>query len=72
LLLYIHTFLSFQVNFHSESYTDIFESKDLVYLTSESDSIVSSLEGDKVYVIGGLVDHNSYKVGKMNSTDYVC
>jgi tRNA (guanine9-N1)-methyltransferase len=51
---------------------DVFESKDLVYLTSESDSIISSLEGDKVYVIGGLVDHNSYKVGKMNCTDYVC
>jgi Trm5-related predicted tRNA methylase len=57
--------LSFQVNFRSESYMDIFESKDLVYLTSESDSIISSLEGDKVYVIGGLVDHNSHKVGKI-------
>jgi tRNA (guanine9-N1)-methyltransferase len=55
-------FCSFQVHFHNESYTDIFESKDLVYLTSESDSIISSLEADKVYIIGGLVDHNSYKV----------
>jgi tRNA (guanine9-N1)-methyltransferase len=51
---------------------DIFEFKDLIYLTSESDNIISSLEGDKIYVIGGLVDHNSHKVGKMNYTNIIC
>ncbi|KAJ9575346.1 hypothetical protein L9F63_025705, partial [Diploptera punctata] len=51
----------FSVNFHSESYTDVFESKDIVYLTSESDNIITSLQDGKVYIIGGLVDHNSQK-----------
>jgi tRNA (guanine9-N1)-methyltransferase len=64
--LYYLMFWCFQVNFHSESYADIFESKDLLYLTSDSDNIISSLQGDKVYVIGGLVDHNLYKVGETN------
>jgi Trm5-related predicted tRNA methylase len=59
-------FCCFQVNFHSESYTDIFQSNDLIYLTSDSDNIISSLQEDKVYVIGGLVDHNLYKVGETN------
>ncbi|KDR15159.1 tRNA methyltransferase 10 homolog A isoform X1 [Zootermopsis nevadensis] len=57
-----HTgYQNWDVYFHNESYADVFESKDLVYLTSESHSVISSLEADKVYVIGGLVDHNSYK-----------
>ena len=51
-----------QVNFHSESYMDVFESKDIVYLTSESDNVITGLQNDKVYIIGGLVDHNSHKV----------
>lgn len=59
-------FWCFQVNFRSESYTDIFESNDLLYLTSDSDNIISSLQADKVYIIGGLVDHNLYKVGETN------
>ncbi|KAJ9587939.1 hypothetical protein L9F63_018642, partial [Diploptera punctata] len=52
---------NWDVNFHSESYTDVFESKDIVYLTSESDNIITSLQDGKVYIIGGLVDHNSQK-----------
>ncbi|XP_069683540.1 tRNA methyltransferase 10 homolog A [Periplaneta americana] len=54
-------YMNWDVNFLSESYSDVFESKDVVYLTSESDNVISTLEGDKVYIIGGLVDHNSHK-----------
>jgi len=33
----------------------------LVYLTAESDTVITALDKDKVYVIGGIVDHNRMK-----------
>lgn len=51
-----------QVNFTNKDYCDIFEKKDIVYLSSESDNVLQELEPEKAYIIGGLVDHNHHKV----------
>ncbi|XP_029636614.1 tRNA methyltransferase 10 homolog A [Octopus sinensis] len=49
------------VNFSPEKYSELFDKSSLIYLSSESDNVLDDLQEDKVYVIGGLVDHNHYK-----------
>lgn len=49
------------VKFSDKPFVDLFERDKLVYLSSESDNVLTTLEKDHVYVIGGLVDHNQYK-----------
>lgn len=64
--LYI-TVLWFQVNFHEENHLDIFAKEELVYLTSDSENVLTELDDKKVYVIGALVDHNQYKVNYLET-----
>nr|CAG4637335.1 EOG090X0D3U [Ceriodaphnia reticulata] len=54
-------YLNWDVNFHDKHYTEIFPKDKIVYLTSESENVIDKIEEDGVYVIGGLVDHNSQK-----------
>ncbi|KAK6617843.1 hypothetical protein RUM43_014072 [Polyplax serrata] len=49
------------VNFYEKGYLDLFEKESLVYLTSDSHNVIETLEENKVYIIGALVDHNSQK-----------
>ncbi|KAL6424126.1 hypothetical protein ACFW04_009773 [Cataglyphis niger] len=49
------------VNFHTESYLNIYPKEKIVYLTSESENVIDRLDHECVYVIGGLVDHNAHK-----------
>ena len=53
-----------------EKYDECFEKEKIVYLTSESDAVLDKMEDDKVYVIGGLVDHNQHKGTCENETHY--
>ena len=52
---------NWDLNFKEENYVDLFPRENLVYLSSDSENVIQELDTSKVYVIGGLVDHNSQK-----------
>ena len=56
---------SSHVNWDVHFDKDLFNSftmEKIIYLTAESPNVLTSLDQGKVYVIGGLVDHNHQKV----------
>ena len=50
---------------NEKSYQEIFNgsvtNENIIYLTSDSPNELADFEEDKVYIIGGLVDHNHHK-----------
>lgn len=53
--------VSWDMKFEEENYNNVYPKDKLVYLSSDSDNVLEKLETDKIYVIGGLVDHNMHK-----------
>lgn len=52
---------NWDVKLHAEPYHELFNHKDIVYLTSDSDNVLNEVDQNAVYIIGGLVDHNHHK-----------
>lgn len=54
-------YANWDVYLKQESYLDLFDRESIVYLTSDSDNVLTELDPKAVYIIGGLVDHNHHK-----------
>jgi tRNA (guanine9-N1)-methyltransferase len=54
-------FEGWDVHRHSAAYTEVWPLEEIVYLTSDSGTVLETLEAGKTYVIGALVDHNRCK-----------
>lgn len=54
------------VNFSERSLLETFTHANLVYLTSDAETVLDRLESDQVYVIGGIVDRNRLKGATMD------
>lgn len=53
---------NWDVNFSQQSFCEVFDRSNIIYLSSDSPNILEdTLDYDKVYVIGALVDHNRLK-----------
>ena len=56
---------NWDVHLNEKSYQEIFDGlvtkENIIYLTSDSPNELADFEEDKVYIIGGLVDHNHHK-----------
>lgn len=53
------------VTVEKRPYTELFPKEALVYLTADSTNIIETLDSEKVYIIGGLVDHNRLKFASL-------
>nr|XP_002739160.1 PREDICTED: tRNA methyltransferase 10 homolog A-like [Saccoglossus kowalevskii] len=57
----VQGYKNWDVYLKPEKVGEVFENDRIVYLTSDSPNVLETLEADKAYIIGGLVDHNHHK-----------
>ena len=46
---------------HNVDYCTVFDAEQCCYLSSEADEVLEAFDENTVYIIGGIVDHNSRK-----------
>lgn len=60
--------IKWDMSFSQEHFLTTHPDKDkIVYLTPDTDAVLETIDADKVYIIGGIVDKNRFK-GKTNQT----
>ncbi|KAJ6638578.1 Farnesol dehydrogenase, partial [Pseudolycoriella hygida] len=52
---------NWDIKITENSFMTTFNPEKIVYLTSDSDNVLTELDKESVYIIGGLVDHNHHK-----------
>lgn len=52
---------NWDVHIQRKSFIELFDKDSIVYLTSESDKVLTEIDPNAAYIIGGLIDHNHHK-----------
>ncbi|KAG4068308.1 hypothetical protein HA402_007828 [Bradysia odoriphaga] len=52
---------NWDIKITDDSFLNVFKTEQIVYLTSDSDNVLTKLDSNHVYIIGGLFDHNHHK-----------
>ena len=53
--------LGCNVDHECKGYEELFDKKKLIYLSADSPNILETIDNDKIYILGGIVDRNRYK-----------
>jgi tRNA (guanine9-N1)-methyltransferase len=58
---YIDGYRNWDIHLKCESLIELFQPSEVVYLCAESENTLTTFDDEKIYVIGGFVDHNAHK-----------
>jgi tRNA (guanine9-N1)-methyltransferase len=58
-----------KITIDEKPYIQSFAAQKLVYLTADSKNVLTSLDPNKIYIIGGIVDHNKLKNLTLNKAE---
>ena len=58
---YMDGYKNWDIHCKNESLAGLFQPEDIVYLCAESENTLTDFDSNKIYAIGGFVDHNSHK-----------